>query len=363
MTPHRLRLAAGLTVLALAAAACGGTSTSTTTTSSGSASAGALAGAGTSTTVATTPAVRGPVTVDQCTGEKRDRTVTYTTVPQRIFTLDPQSAEFLIALGLGDRIVASWGMYPADVMKNVPEYADQLKKIKVVGDDKTWPPPVEQIAATHPDIVVTTYRLNIPGYLDATKLDTDLGIKAYTFLAGCTGAVTHTLDPEFEDIKNLGAIFDVKPAADALVTRLQGQLADAAKLNDGMARPSVWQYAGETPPYPVGGTGIPNAIIWLAGAKNVFEDVHAVYGEVSWEQVAKRNPQVVWMQTDAGPGFVQAEDGIKKATEKNPGLAQVDAVAHKRYVVIPYTTAGTLSIHNAEAVLEFAKLLHKAMGM
>lgn len=301
------------------------------------------------------------MTLDQCTGEKRDRQVTYDTVPQRVFTLDPQSAEFLIALGLGDRIVGSWGMYDDKQLDALAQYAEQLRKIKVIGDGKTWPPPIEQIAATQPDIVVTTYRLNIPGYLDADRLQKDAGITAYSFTSYCTGEVMRTLDPVYADVENLGAIFDVKPAAAALVTTMKGQVEQAAALAAGFEEPpTVWEYAGEEVPYPIGGTGVPNAIVTLAGGQNVFEDVKAVYGEVSWEQVAERKADVVWLQTDAGPGFIEAEGALRKAVASHAGLAGVPGVADKRYVVVPYTTAGTLSVHNGEAVLEFATKLKEA---
>jgi iron complex transport system substrate-binding protein len=344
-------IAIGVGLIAvLASAACGSSSTATTAASAeASASSGAASAA----------VARGPVTVDQCTGEKKDRKVTFDAVPQKIFTLDPQSAEFLIALGLADRIVGTWGMYDDETMKQVPQYAEQLKKIKKYSDDKTWPPPIETIASAKPDIVVTTYRLNIPNYLDATRLEKDAGIKAYSFTTYCTGATLHDFEPLFADVKALGEIFDVSDKATGVVTTMRGQLDEAAKLTAGKPRAKVWEYAGEEVPYPVGGTGIPNAIMHLAGADNIFEDVQAVYGEVSWEQVAKRNPSVVWLQTSAGPGFVEAEDALKKATEKNPGIAAVEGVAKKRYVVVPYTTAGTLSVHNAEAVLEFATKLQK----
>lgn len=299
------------------------------------------------------------VTLDQCTGEKLDRQVTYDEVPEKIFTLDPQSAEFLIALGLGDRIVATWGMYSDDDLAFVPQYAEELKKIKRIGDDETWPPPVEQIAATEPDIVVTTYRLNIPNYLDANRLEKEFGIKAYSFTSYCNEQVMKDFAPLFNDITNLGKIFDVSGKADDLIVDMQADLDEAASFMKGKPRYKVWQYAGEDPPYPVGGTGIPNAIMTLAGADNVFEDVEAVYAEVSWEQVVSRNPQVIWLQTAAGPGFIETEGALLKATTSNPGLAGVEGVAKKRFVVIPYTTAGTLSVHNAEAVLQFAEELQK----
>lgn len=368
MAPTLLRTSArrigltGLLAAALLATACGdsGSSGTSDATTSASASASMSGEMSEGMTHDMSADARGPLTLDQCTGEKQDRQVTYEEIPQKVFTLDPQSAEFLIALGLGDRIVGTWGSYTDEQLETLPQYADELRAIKSYDDGETWPPPIEVIASTKPDIVVTTYRLNIPGYLDATRLKEDAGIDAYSFTSYCTGETMRTLDPVFQDVTNLGQIFGAEAAAADLVETMQGQLAEAAALTEGEPRSTVWQYAGEEVPYPVGGTGVPNAIMYLAGADNVFEDVGEVYAEVSWEQVIERNPEVVWLQTDAGPGFIETEDALRKAIEANPGLAGVDGVAAKRYVVIPYTTAGTLSVHNAEAVLEFAKALREA---
>lgn len=307
-------------------------------------------------------AERGPLTLDQCSGEQLDRQMTYATIPQKVFTTDPQSSEFLIAMGLGDRIVATWAGYPEDVQATIPQYADELAAIPVVGDDETWPPTLESIAASGADLVLSTYRLNIPGYLDATRLFDDLGVTSYSFTTYCTGGVLRDFGPLFADIRNLGAIFDAPAGAEALIADMQADLDEAAALTADQPRVRVWEYAGEDIPYPVGGTGIPNAIMWLAGAENVFEDVAEVYGEVSWEQVIARDPEYVWLQTSAGPGFIEAEDALRAATDANEGLAAVSGVAAKQYVVVPYTTAGTLSVHNAEAVLDFAKALAGVTG-
>ena len=307
-------------------------------------------------------AERGSLTLDQCTGETLDRQMTYATVPQKVFTTDPQAAEFLIAMGLGDRIVGTWETYPEDVLATLPEYAEQIAAIPVLGDGQTWPPTLESIAASGADMVLTTYRLNIPNYLDATRLFDDLGVTSYSFTAYCSGGVMRDFTGLFSDIANLGAIFDVPEAADALIAEMQADLDEAAALTGDQPRVRTWQYAGEEIPYPVGGNGIPNAIMWLAGAENVFEDVGAVYGEVSWEQVIARDPEVIWLQTDAGPGFIEAEDALRAATDANEGLAAVTGVANKAYVVVPYTTAGTLSVHNAEAVLAFAQALQEVAG-
>lgn len=363
------RTIAGLFGVAMLLAACGddsSTSSATDAPESTSAPAATEAPAATVAPAATeAPATTGAsaeggaVTVDQCTGETRDRTITYDAIPEKIFTVDPQSSEFLIALGLGDRIVGTWFSYSDDELAEFPEYAEELQQIEVMGEGDVWPPTAEVIAASGADMVVTIYRLNIEGYLDSDRLKDDLDIDTYGFVAQCPGGVTSTLEPLYEDIRNLGTIFDVSDKADEIVADMQSTVDEATALTEGREPISIWQYAGEEIPYPAGGWGIPNSVITLAGGKNVFEDVEVNYAEVSWEQVIERNPAVIWMQTDAGPGFIAAEDGIKKAIETNPGLADVDAVANERYVTVSYNAAGTLSIHAADATLDFATQLAK----
>ncbi len=350
----RTPLLAGLLALALAATACGSGSDATTAASDAASSDTTVAQAAADDAAAEEPAAGG-VTVEQCSGEERDRSVTFESVPESVFVLDPQSAEFLIALGLGDRIVGTWFTYSEEELAQFPEYADEVRAIPVLGDDEVWPPTAEVIGASGADSVFTIYRLNIEGYLDADRLKDDLGITTYGFVTYCTGEVMRDFAPLYEDITNLGLIFDVPDEAAALIEKIDGQVAEAAALLGDREPVSVWQYAGEEIPYPAGGTGVPNAVITLGGGQNVFEDVDAFYAEVSWEQVVERNPSVVWMQTDAGPGFVEAEDGIQKAIETNPGLADVDAVVGQRFVTVNYNTGGTINVHAGEAVLQFAE--------
>lgn len=365
---HRSKLIVSVVALSLLAAACGDDTADNTAAPTTEASAAASTPAPTdaptvSEATDTTMADMGdgamfePVTVDQCSGEERDRSVTFDAIPEKVFTVDPQSSEFLIAMGLGDRIVGTWFSYSEEELAQFPEYADEIREIPVLGEDEVWPPTAEVIGASGADAVFTIYRLNIEGYLDATRLEEDLGIKTYGFVTYCTGGVMRDFRSLYDDIENIGAIFAVPDTAQALIDKIEGQVAEAQALVAGREPVTVWQYAGEEIPYPAGGTGVPNAVITLAGGQNVFEDVDAFYAEVSWEQVVERNPSVIWMQTDAGPGFIEAEDGIKKAVETNPGLADVEAVANSRYVTVNYNTGGTINVHAGEAVLQFAEQL------
>ncbi|MFN8108573.1 MAG: ABC transporter substrate-binding protein [Thermoleophilia bacterium] len=310
------------------------------------------------------------VTLKQCTGEKLDRSVTYDTVPQRVFTIDAQSAEFMVALGLRDKIVSTWGMYGKDALKTTPEYAAQLKSIPVIGDTKTWPPPVEQIAAQKPDLVMTIYRLNIPGYLDAGRMESDLGIKTYGFTSTCNGGVMRNLNPVFADITNIGRIFHVEDRAAALIKKMKAKLAAAKKLTAHMPLCDAGGAGGTAPPGVLArprarcrplrtGTAsnaVPPACPWPYG-RNIFQDVKGAYAQVSWEQVVKRNPRVVWLHPRGSrlhPGRWRASQGHGE----EPGLASVAGVKNKAFVaLLPHR--GRAERPQRRRGPGFARALHK----
>jgi iron complex transport system substrate-binding protein len=298
----------------------------------------------------------GPVTVKQCTDETFGRDVTYSEVPQRVVTTDAYAAELLIALGLGDKIVGTGvpfaqGQVPAEI-------ADEYGQIKTIS--KAFPT-YEQIAANGADFVVTTFRTDSGVYLRRDRLDQRLGVKLYGTITVCQDGPTRSFDNTYTDIRNLGEIFGVQDQAEAVVEDMQAKVDEAAAIAQDRPRVKVWTYSGEEVPFPATGGGVPNAVIWLAGGQNVFEDLPKSYAETSWEQVIARNPDAVVMMTDTGGGdvFVAAKEAIANAVKSHDGLADVTAVREDRMYPISYQIAGTINVpRNADAVLELARMLH-----
>jgi hypothetical protein len=178
---------------------------------------------------------RGPLTVGQCSGGSKDRAVTFKSVPQRIVTLDPQAAEFLVALGLRDRIAGTWAMYDERTLARLPQYAGQLWTIARLGNGRDPYPSPQVIAALRPDVVVTTGRLDAPGAFDATTLERTTGIPTFGFTNHCTTDAPSELDPVLADVAALGHVFDASFLADQLRATLRGQFDRAAALGNAAA--------------------------------------------------------------------------------------------------------------------------------
>lgn len=111
--------------------------------------------------------------------------------------------------------------------------------------------------------------------------------------------------------------------------------------------------SGDGSAFTAGGNGIGNEIVRLAGGRNVFADLDATFGDVSWEQVIKRKPEVVVIY-DYGGTPVAAK---KKRLLNDPALADVPAIKNKRFAVLPLSSA-VLGVRVADAVQDLAGQLH-----
>lgn len=117
-------------------------------------------------------------------------------------------------------------------------------------------------------------------------------------------------------------------------------------------RPSSPTTRARPPPRPRG-AGIGNEIVSLAGGTNAFADLDDTFGDVSWEKVIERKPDVILIYDYAGT-TVEAK---KQRLLNDPALAQVPAIKNKRFVVLPLSTA-VLGVRVADATESLGRQLH-----
>lgn len=329
-----------------------------------------LAACGSSTASApTAPAAQGastaslrttyPVTVNDCGG----RATTYDEAPSRVVTLDPAVAESLLLLGLKDRIVG-FTEFQTPGQRWAPTKAE-MDTLPVINKDMNYPSK-EAVVAANPDLVMSIY----PSALleNQTLPDREgwqkLGVNSYLTLAEChkSSAPVTDFSDLYTDLTNFGVIFDVQEKAQAEIAELKAREAKARATAMSMPSMTVWSYSGEDDPYPAGAAGTPNAVITMAGAGNAFGDMAKDYDAVSWEEIVKRNPSVVWVMTAAGPGFVNEASGIMDKLAKDPRLKDVTAVKKRSYVVVSYDDGGVESPRNVDALEQMIAGLQKAMS-
>ncbi|HEX2316801.1 MAG TPA: ABC transporter substrate-binding protein [Thermomonospora sp.] len=259
-----------------------------------------------------------PVTVTNCGTAYR-----FAGTPERVVTSSTVATEVMLALGLRDRLAGT--VAAKDI---VPEYAAALRGVKVIAESAFPPPSKEVVYAANPDLVVSGYPDDYgPKALgDRATLQKE-GVNSYLLSANCPGHKAR-IDDVYADVRALGQVFGVQDRAEALVRRLQGEVAAVRPV---AGTPKVFDYAGgKEKPATSGSMALVDDLIRRAGGTNIFPDVTS-YKQVSWEEVVRRNPDAILVEDQA---FEPADKAIAFMKSYGP-LRDVTAVKENRFIVIP----------------------------
>ena len=282
-----------------------------------------------------------PLTIDNC-----GVAVTLARAPMRVVTIKSTATELLLSLGLADRIVGIGfqdGALPDDLK-------DAGAGLKVLADKL---PAQEVVLATEPDFVYGGWESNFAadGAGERPTLAT-LGVASYVSPAACRTIkpAKLTFDGLFGEIEEMGTIFDVGDAAEALVDRQQADL--AALVPDSRGLTAAWYSSGTKAPYVGAGSNAPAMIMEALGLHNIFGDVDDGWISASWEAIVDANPDVIVLVDAAWNSATQK----MKLLAENPITSRLDAVVNQRYLVIPFP-ASEAGVRNVPATVAMAKQL------
>ncbi|MFC9941606.1 ABC transporter substrate-binding protein [Streptomyces pratensis] len=276
-----------------------------------------------------------PVTLKNC-----GRTVTVDAAPRQAVSLNQGSTEILLSLGLADRL-AGTATWTDPVMKglekeeaSVPRLAESL-------------PSSEKVLAEEPDFVSASFESTLgKGGVASRDQFEELGVPTYLAPSDCMGKDNTgssdgsrteplTMDPVYDEVRDLAALFGVPERGEKLVSSLQGRIDKATEGIEASDATLLYWFANAEAPYLAGCCGAPGIITGELGAKNVFDDTHEEWPQINWETVADRNPDVLVIG-DLTRKSQTAESAAKKIEflESNPATKNLDAVRNKRYVLL-----------------------------
>lgn len=143
------------------------------------------------------------------------------------------------------------------------------------------------------------------------------------------------MESVYDEVHDLAEVFGVTERGDALVAGLRERIETATADIDASDTTLLYWFANSEAPYLAGCCGAPGIITEELGAKNVFDDTHEEWPQINWETVADRNPDVLVIG-DLTRKSQTAESAEKKIEflETNPATKNMDAVRHKRYVLL-----------------------------
>ncbi|MEU0702550.1 ABC transporter substrate-binding protein [Streptomyces bacillaris] len=315
-TPAPIRTAALLAAAAVLLTACGG-GTTTSSAEGGDRADGF------------------PLTLKNC-----GRTVTVKAPPQRAVSVDQGSTEILLSLGLADRL-AGTATWSDPVMKGLEKANAGVERIS---ENR---PSSEKVLDKEPDFLSASFASTLAkGGVAPREQFEKLGVPTYISPADCIGkdnsgggdgarTAPLTMDSVYTEVRELSQVFGVPERGDALVKKLQERVAKATEGIDGSKASLLYWFSDSKAPYLAGCCGAPGVITRELGAKNVFDDTHDEWPQISWETVADRNPDVLVIG-DLSRTMQTAESAEKKIEflESNPVTRTMDAVKNRRYVLL-----------------------------
>ena len=256
-----------------------------------------------------------------------DRVVTFTSMPTGVLCANLYSAENLVMLGLGDRIVGkNVHTNPAEVP--LEELAEAFEHIPEIERSN------ENAVASGADLLIG----QISAFKDSSwgtyeQLEAE-GINCLTI----TGTIVpdETVEDIYTDIENLGKIFKVEDKAAALIADMKASIAEtssmvADKKDEEKPRAFVLDMFKEDQIYTTA-AGLESNLIELAGGINTTRkaaDSRWFYTSV--ETLVEANPDIIIIN-DYGNQSV--EDKIAYVTN-NPACSDIPAVVNNRFLVVP----------------------------
>jgi iron complex transport system substrate-binding protein len=318
-----------------------------------------LAGCGSSASpTASTPARTAaayPVTIANC-----GTSVTYPKAPTRAVSNDINTTEDMLALGLESRMAGTFGV-TGDGPAGQPVPAQYLAGFHQVRDVSSGYFTKEELVGLHPDFLFAGWNYGLQTGTSLTPQGlAPFGIKTLALTESCvhvqSGATTVSITGTYQDLRNLGEIFNVRAKAQQVISAMQKQVADAQAKVVKLKPVTVFDYdSGEAAPFTGPGLAMPTALITLGGGTNIFAGLKQSWTSVSWEQVVKADPQCIIINDYGTPTAAQKE----KFLETSPITKNLTAVRNRCFLPLSYDQL-TPSPRNSQAVAAIARWLHPA---
>jgi iron complex transport system substrate-binding protein len=323
--------------------------------------AGAVAGCGPSSppaaapSASSSPAAAYPVTVTSCSVP-----VTYGRAPTRAVSNDINTTEDMLALGLESRMAGTFGV-TGDGPVGMPVPAQYLAGFREVRDVSSSYFTKEELVGLNPDFLFAGWNYGLQQGTSLTPSGlAQFGIKTLVLTESCAhvqpGTTSVSINDTYQDLRNLGEIFNVRARAQQVISSMQAQVAAAQSKIAGLRPVTVFDYdSGESAPFTGPGLAMPTALISLGGGTNIFGGLKQSWTSVSWEQVVKADPQCIIIN-DYGTPTAQQKEKFLETSEITRNLT---AVKSRCFLPLAYDEV-TPGPRNAQAVVAIAHWLHPA---
>lgn len=228
------------------------------------------------------------ITIENYDSLGKKESLKYDKVPQRVVAVWQNSIETLLALGVGDKIISGNGV--PDKLYFLPHLQAQYTKIPYTGLQLL---DLETTMMLQPDFIVGWHSTFTPKTLRSTEFWHKRGVNTYIATNSLSNTKFKTLENEYEDILNLGKIFNKNEQAQAIVGKMRkevGFVTERTAVNNKNPRALIIEFAGKEV----------NVYNEKSLAGNIVKSLHgellaAKEHNISVEQIINYNPDVIFV--------------------------------------------------------------------
>ena len=267
-----------------------------------------------------------PVTIENYNTQGEPEQMTYTKPPERVVAVWQNSIETLLALGVGDRIIAGNGV--PDKKFFLPQYQEQYSQIPYTGLQLL---DVETTMMLKPDLIVGWHSTFSPKVIRPTEFWHKRGVNTFIARSSIITNKKRTLENEYKDILDLGRIFDKNERAQQLVADMQHEVQYATSQTAGFQkrpRALVIEFMGKE--------------VSVYGERSLAGDiVHELHGEllaaqdrsIGIEQVVELDPDVIFVVVIESH-YGHEQDMVDRVTQ-HKALKNLRCVKEGRVLPLP----------------------------
>lgn len=231
------------------------------------------------------------------------------------------TTEMLLAIGAENQILGT--AYLDDEI--LPELREKYNKIPVLSKRA---PTKEQFYSLNPNFLTGWKSIATPKNLGTVEELKENGIE----VVFTKSQDSSKIEDIYDDILMFGEIFNLKNNAKNVVKNMKEDINKVKEKNKNKNNIKVFVYdSQESAPFVVGGNGIGNTMIEIAGGENIFKDTNFSFGIGTWEKVLDENPEAIIV---IDYGNVSYENKIKYLKNNSP-ISQLDAVKNNKFIRIP----------------------------
>ena len=292
-----------------------------------------------------------PVTITTYDYEGNEIKTIYEKAPEKVLAIYQGSIETMLALGLEDKMVAAAGLDNEvdDSMKEAFEKVEYLTE---------FTPSKETVTMLQPDMILSWGSIFAEDKLGDVNTWIEKGTNTYintnTRLNG-----ERTLENEYNDILNLGKIFNVEEKAEALVNEMKAEIEkveDKVKSQDEKTSALIIEFSGDSSIINYGESSLAGNMVQTLGAELVSSDGK----NLGKEDIISLNPDVIFVvyMPYSGDDPEEVKQTNLNYILKDSAFKNLDAVKNNRVVPIMLGDMYASGVRTKDGIVNFSKGLY-----